>query len=389
MELKEYYEKIMEKHKNKEEDILNFIEKYSQMEPAKYWSPPSKMVNREQKIANKINKDNYIATAKVDGEWHRFIFGDDNNYKLQTRNISRVTGEYGNKTHYVPHLWNEMIMANIPEETVLLAEIYYPNKKANEVGKIMRCKADKAIKRQNGDYGKLHMYIFDILSINGIDLENTEYIKRIYLLNLFKTQYFNNSKYIKVAKPTLIKNYESALEAMAKEVENNREGIVLNKADEIYRPGKRKAWSSIKFKPQQTVDAIITNIMPSTKYYEGTEIEGWQYWINENTEEKEMGNYNGVPHMKPITKYYYYNWPSAIEYGFYSKTGKTIQGSGTVSSGLSDEILEDMAKNPENYYGHPVELNCMEITEDKKLRHPIFVRVREDINIEECTEEKI
>jgi len=387
MDFKEYYEKITNIQKEDKGKIASFMEKFSNMEPAKYWSPPSKLKNRDEKIQKAIDKDHYIATEKVDGEWHRFIFGDDENYKIQTRNISRVTGEYGDKTNFVPHLWNEIIRANIPEQTVFLAEIYYPNKKSNDVGKIMRCKAKKAIDRQEGDYGRLHMYIFDVLSINGVELTDTEYIKRIHLLQIMKAIYFEKCNYIQVAKPKLIKSHKEALDAMGESLKKGSEGLVLNKADSKYLPGKRKAWNSIKFKPNLTVDAIVTDVVDSTKYYEGTEIEGWQYWINEITGNKETGNYNGVPNMKPITKYHFYGWPSTIEFGFY-KDGNIIT-SGTVSSGLSDEILEDMSNNREKYLGKAVELSCMEITEDKKLRHPIFLRIREDIDIKDCNLEKI
>jgi len=388
MELKEYFEQILNQEKEKNKTVEAFMEKYSSMEPAKYWSLPSKDANKKNKIIKKIEDNAYISTPKVDGEWHKFIFGNDNTYKAQTRNISRVTGDYGNKTNFLPHVWNEMVMSNMPEQTVLLAEVYYPNKKSNDVGKIMRCKVQKALDRQNGEYGKLHIYIFDVLSINGVSLEDVSYIKRIYLLKMLGQIHFKNSEYIKTAEPTYVPDYTTALKIMGKALQNNYEGLVLNKKDEIYRPGKRKAWSSIKFKPEITVDAIVTNVLPSTKYYEGTEIDGWKYWINEITEEKEFGNCKGVPNMKPITKYYYNGWPSAIEFGFFNNKEKKIYISGSVSSGLNDEQLSELV-NKDSFIMKPIELSCMEITEDNRLRHPIFIRFREDINIEDCNIEKL
>ena len=58
-------------------------------------------------------------------------------------------------------------------------------------------------------------------------------------------------------------------------------------------------------------------------------------------------------------------------------------------SGIADEIKADFAINPDKYKNQVCVVNAMETTADYKLRHPKFIKFRDDINIEDCTFEKI
>ena len=56
-----------------------------------------------------------------------------------------------------------------------------------------------------------------------------------------------------------------------------------------------------------------------------------------------------------------------------------------VASGLTDEIREDMANNPNNYLNQVIEIECMSVDKNAgTVRHPVFKRVRYDKNIEDC-----
>ena len=48
-----------------------------------------------------------------------------------------------------------------------------------------------------------------------------------------------------------------------------------------------------------------------------------------------------------------------------------------------------MANNPDNYIGHVVEVECMSTTKDGALRHPVFIKMREDKNPEDCIWEEV
>ena len=70
------------------------------------------------------------------------------------------------------------------------------------------------------------------------------------------------------------------------------------------------------------------------------------------------------------------------------KDGELVEV-GRVASGFTDAIREDMAQNPDNYIDHVVECEAMSTTKDGALRHPVFIRMREDKDPEDCKYEEI
>ena len=139
------------------------------------------------------------------------------------------------------------------------------------------------------------------------------------------------------------------------------EGMVLKKRDAIYYPGKRPAWTAIKFKQMDDVDLVCTRTIPATRNYTGKELDTWPYW--------EAGI--------RVTKPYALGWKTAIEIGCYAADDKTIVSIGTVSSGLTDEMREGLAKHPEEYIGKVCELAGMEKDrEAHTLRHFHFRQLR-------------
>ena len=67
-------------------------------------------------------------------------------------------------------------------------------------------------------------------------------------------------------------------EFTAEALSNGEEGAVLKKRDAPYAPDKRPAWSSIKIKKMDFLDCICIGFEDATHYYDGKEIETWQYW---------------------------------------------------------------------------------------------------------------
>lgn len=89
------------------------------------------------------------------------------------------------------------------------------------------------------------------------------------------------------------------------------------------------------------------------------------------------------PHSRTygITKPFYMGWKNAIKIGLY-RDGKLIPV-GTVSSGISDKLKQDMTNDPDKYIGKVVECGIME-KEESAFRHPVFIRFRDDKDPKEC-----
>lgn len=314
----------------------------------------------------------YFAQLKKDGYWYQFEKQEDASY-LWSRNVSVSTGMLTEKGANVPHIME--IMNRVPAGTVIIGEIYYPGKRSKDVTPVMGSLPDKAIERQNGEYGLLHYYVHDMIYYNGKDLTNYGASIRYALLV---------SCYNKYNLGDMLDNDGSTIVELAQRVDNNiqeacaaalaagEEGMVLKKKTAPYTPGKRPAWDTIKIKKTDTCDAIIIGTCDPTREYTGKELDTWEYWEGDT----------------PVTKPYALGWKTAIEIGCYD--GDNIVSIGTVSSGLTDAIRQDLAENPDNYIGKVCELAGMEKDRNAHtLRHFHFKRIREDKDPQECSLESI
>ena len=58
---------------------------------------------------------------------------------------------------------------------------------------------------------------------------------------------------------------------------------------------------------------------------------------------------------------------------------------GTIASGLTDTMREDMTVNPEKYLYKVCEIQCMmKDNKEQTLRHGFFIKLRDDKNNKEC-----
>lgn len=364
------------------------------LEPEKYWDFTARYTPEQKKveIQNRIGTGDYIASIKKDGDYNRPT-KFDGELRLVTRTLSKVTSEYGRKEDHVPHLTSTL--SQLDDNTVLVGELYYPNKTSQDVATILRCKADKGAARQlTPEYGPLHLYLHDIWFLDGEDLRQEPYQKRIEILE----SYFNQSALkdndcIELAKYARTPEEIRALLDFA--FENGEEGIVMVRKDSTVAHGKRTAWKTIKVKKelQKEVDCVFTgNYKDPTMRYSGDEIESWPYWMNNRTQEMmPEGNWfpeyvSGDSPVIPVTKPYYYGWAGSLELGIFHKGKLKVLG---YISGVTDEMKEDYVSNPSKWTLRPVSVTAMQFTEDNKLRHPRFVRLRDDLNAEDCTWEKI
>lgn len=359
--------------------MLNLFE----LEPEKYYAVRENELFKKEKINNCLDSNKYTASIKKDGNYCRFV-KFNNVSKMQTRGKSVKTGTFGEVQEKVPHIFN-FLNENIPNNSMLIGELYFHNGNTNEVGSILRCLPKKAIQRQENK--PLIFYIYDIWYYNDENLLIKEKDYRNSILKKLKEKH-NYPNFIEFAEYT-----DNCRELMDYAFDNNEEGIVLTLKNSIVNPGTRTAWKTLKIKKelQNEADVFLTgNYKIPEKAYTGKEIQDWPYWLNEKTGEKIYGKFyqqyiDGAT-IIPVKKTFYLNYPSSVELGVYD--GKDIVSVGWLS-GLSDEIKEDFINNRQKYIGKVLKINAMETTDDYKFRHAKFVEFRDDINKEDCTFDKI
>jgi ATP-dependent DNA ligase len=301
------------------------------------------------------------------------------------------------------------VLNHLPEGTILVGEIYYPGKRSKDVTPIMGSLPEKAIERQNGEYGLLHYYIHDILRYRNTDLISYGASIRYNILKAVYNKLFSLEKvdFIELAERVDENIQEFVADALAR----GEEGAVLKKKTAPYTPGKRPAWDTIKIKKTDTCDAVCMGFSDPTKYYNGKldvgpnytgkDAKEWPYWVIEQRdsifpEDSKIVSEKTVPIGQteiirsplygtvPVTKAYYHGWKTSMDVGAYDDNG-TLVKIGSVSSGLNEDIQRIAGSNPELYIGEVVELAGMEKNhEDKTLRHFYFKNFRDDKNPKDC-----
>ena len=344
------------------------------------------------------NCDNgeWFAELKKDGILAIFYKTEHYSY-LFTRTISKKTGLPVEKSANVPHIIEAF--HNIPSNTIIIGELYYPGKTSKDCTSVLGCLPQKAIERQKGEYGYIHYYIYDCLGYNGTSLlkyDNwTRYqvTKKIFkkIIPILEWEENENtikfySKYIEFAEAIT----EEIYPAIGKALSEGEEGLVVKKKTGLYEPGKRPM-TMLKAKQVDHIDAVIIGFKDPEIRYTGKEIESWQYWVGTDDHEERLpvGCHYGEPCAIAVTKHYYYNWKNAIEIGAYDNEGN-IHSIGTIASGLTDYMREDMSLHPENYLNKVIEIQCMmKDNKEKTLRHGFYLKTRYDKPATDCLLEDI
>lgn len=370
----------------------------------KIWQLPD---NKKDELSKHCNSGEYFAQEKIDGFWYQFEKTKNYCY-LFSRTVSAKNGLLVEKSANVPHLV-EFLNDKLPPETTIIGEIYYPNKTSKDVTTIMGCDAPKAIERQKDN--PLHYYIHDIIQYNGINLLNVKAELRYKILaKIWEKHLLADSPYLRLADCVT-----NGIEHFIDEIlyEKGGEGVVLKNKESIYYPDKKPAWSSIKVKKHGTADVICMGFNEATKYYDGKlnlgynysgkDAEEWPYWIIEEIDlntgiilkenKVNLGENLVIKSPKyrtaPVTKGYYYDWFTSLVLGALDEDGNLVQ-IGTVSSGLTDELKQEISEDVYIIKNKVIEVGYMELdSKEKTLRHPTFIRVRDDKNYNECTLKEI
>ena len=371
---------------------------YFEMEPMKYFAPPSTMSadTRRMKLEQMIDSGNYLFGLNTDGNWTRAVITSERQ-TLQTRGISTVTKTYGVIQEKV-FFWQDVCNACTSGDTVILGEVYLPGAIDKDVGSILRCLTPKAIARQKDN--PLKWRIFDVLVLDGKDYMDTGFEERTKLIPIV-VQRINSSL---VEGVTYYEMDNSFFDKMGEIFAAGGEGCVCYRKNSTYVPGKRgpHAWDTVKVKQEisSEIDAFITGIVAGEKLYTGKDLASWQLWENHRTGEKVVGSYFGEYQLGgayiPVTKNYFYDWPAAIQVSVYDKDKNEVPLCKV--SGLTEEFKTSLRDDTARWIGCPVTIGGMMVSSAKadsegngiSIRHPLLKRIREgDLLKEDCTLAKI
>ena len=354
------------------------------IEAQRYWSFPSSydQAKKQATLNTMLYSDNYVASEKRDGYWQMVIKDDDKNFIMRAR-AAGVNG-WVCKQDWVPHLHD--FFNALPRGTCLICEVYIPGKTSKNITTILGCGVEKAIQRQANDEDKLRLSVFDVLAYHGMETYSLPITERIQYLNKIKEI---DHPFVDVVDywTTPDEIHDNWLRILSE----GGEGVVLTKKSNPYEFGKRTARNTLKLKKelQETIDVFLTGkYKEATMLYTGKELESWEYWYNELTEEKYKGKAlvervdNGS--MVPVTRLWFNNWAGAVEIATILD-GKVVP-IGWIS-GVNDDVRKGIVENPDSYKGKVVELQAMEIDHSgptPTLRHAKIVNWRTDKDWKSC-----
>jgi len=287
-------------------------------------------------------------------------------------------------------------------------EIYHPGKSSAELaGAINPNRVQEPVEWER----EIEYWCFDIPLIR--EQENTyNQEQRTFLLDLIFSAYETNfskrglsDRFFPMMRVETFTRDKSDI--LRKWLAKGEEGGVLKKLDSPYlfsylEEGQRSANTWVKAKRAFDGDFIITGFQPAEKYYTGKNPEVWQYWETD-LGHKYYGSRRGSTD-KPLTKFFYYDYIGAVEYGLwmseesfkkYSAKNKSMKivsrGEDRVlavigsTSGFDDLLRMEMSREPNKYLRQVVKISGMEQLKDTlAVRHPSLDYIRWDKDEMEC-----
>lgn len=366
-------------------------------EAMRYWSHPSSVSaeRRKQEIKNAIFSGEVLGARKCDGYYERLIKDEDGNCFMVARS-KNVHGEATEKLAWVPQIHS--FMESLPNGTVLLSECWLPGDEGSKkITSLLGCLKDKCIARQEKGQ-KLHFYIFDIMAWAGEDYTKTPFADRVERLHLISHTYVHD--YIEWAQ-----YYEGVQlwDKLQQYLAEGYEGMVIMRKDAPVYFKRTPARVSFKVKKEiaETIDCFFTGkATPPSKDYQGKEIENWQYWVDQDTDERlPIGNHYYEAFMEgkryiPVTKPYYLHYAGSLEIGLVKPANgrcritpdsEWVDGLNIVPIGYLSGLTDEIKMNYKDYAGRVIEVGAMELNDTGGLRHAKMLGWREDKVWQECT----
>lgn len=325
--------------------------------------------------------NHWVAEEKYDGSRYLMYITPDGN-RFFSRKQSVTTGLPVEKTNNVPHLRDLKFELN--GLTVLDGEIITGEGcSSNDVVSIMGSLPERALLLQS-ERGKVKYVAFDILYLNGENIMDKPWIHRRFYLNAVLEEHLPiqiNCEFIRPSK-VVGSNKEEFLNSI---MDKGGEGIILKNTQATYIPDKRPSNTWVKIKKYDTYDVVITGYDEPKEEYEGKYPDDWQYWKTSDGKihfSKESASKSEFL-MYPVTRFYALGWIGAIKFGQYNENKELIEIGQT--SGMDDSLRQYISENRDSLLGKVIEVGAMErIKKTSALRHPRFIRFREDKNPRDC-----
>lgn len=298
----------------------------------------------KDKFEKLMHDDTYIAQEKIDGVRALIHIPRDGDIRVTTRGASLdAPGVPIDITHRLAHVIENDDFTCM-KGSIIDCEITIDGLDSSQIAGVVSYKS-----RVDVPDG-LRFNVFDLLAFRGELLMNMPQAYRINLLVGNHSLMPDCARVLPIYVGT-----EKKFEVLDNIWKNGGEGIMLKNLRAKYFPDKRPTGVWYKVKKVDSVDAKIIGSEAPEKYYKDPE--------------------TGAVDMTRLTKPYANGWFGALVYQL--DNGVT----GTVS-GFDDEEKTLMSRchqvKPE-FLGRYMELKFMEKTKDGKLRHPRFIRLRDEI----------
>lgn len=294
-----------------------------------------------------------IAQPKYDGE-RMLIHFDGPNVYCTSRRISKKTGEYMRNEDKLIDLTEAYKTTEPWKYTVLDCECY--SKDWSTIVGILHSLPERA--KALSQINLPQFAVFDCLFYNGTDMRDMPYKTRLSFaadvvadfnykpLHMCKEigLFYSIVKYNSSTR-MYIRNKTDVELAMTSAINNGFEGVVVKSLNRKYYD----KGAYLKAKKFETVDVIVYDYIKGNGKYDNT--------------------------------------VGALKVGYWDPEKSQVIHISKVNCG-TDEERNMWFNNWQTLRGSVIEVKCQEIT-DKSLRHPVYVRLREDKNPFGCTKETI
>lgn len=318
------------------------------------WPMGCKAVKSEDELERLLKDPMFAAQAKIDGVRCIAHIDMEGNIRYTTRGASvndpSQPIDITHRLHHFPKEFKELA------GSVLDGELYSRDLSSAEVSGMINHKSKVPVS------SGIDLYVFDLLKYQNKDLCNQKWATRVELLESLRRlpPYFMNTDYCLSEKT---KRW-----LLSTELEANREGVVFKNLSALYVNGPtgckkpNKTW--YKYKKKDTVDVRIIGAEPPEEFYRDPDTKEYDYY--RHTKPWSFGWFGSIV---------FESLPDALLDG-----GEYFQGN---CSGISDAKRQTMSDGghgirPE-YIGRIMEVEYFEKTTDGNLRHPRFVRLREEV----------